>query len=61
MTLITINHARQCNYCTSGIRLFCEKYKIDLKTFLKSGIESQELMKLDSHLVKNIIKKAEEK
>lgn len=52
---ITVNHARQLDYCSRGIRRFFKQYKLDLRDFLKNGIEEEVLLKTnDPHALKLI-------
>ena len=58
---VTVNHARQCNYCAKGIRLFCQRYNINFKDFIKNGISKEHLLETNDQLAINLVKKAEEK
>lgn len=46
MTKITINDARKAGFCVAGLRDFAEKHNLDLRDFVKNGIEESVLIDL---------------
>jgi len=53
--LITITHARQLGYCSSGIRLFCAKNNLDFIQFIKVGFEVEILEQFDDSMIIDLI------
>ena len=40
---ITLVDVRALQYCNSGVREFCKKHEIDYSSFIKNGIDANEL------------------
>ncbi len=49
MSRVYLHHARKLGYCSCGMREFCKKYGLDYVSFIKDGIESQELLDKTNH------------
>lgn len=44
MTIVTVDHLRECGYCANGTRDFFERHGLDFKDFVKNGIDAQKLL-----------------
>lgn len=56
--IIQVEHGWQMGYCSSGMRAFADRYKLDWNAFLQNGIEESELAKIDDHMVTKMIEVA---
>lgn len=43
MTMVTIEHIRQCEMCSDGTREFFKMHGFDWGDFLKNGIDAEKL------------------
>lgn len=53
--IIWLADCREVFYCSRGIRLFCAKYKLDYASFIKNGIEEEELLALNDSMATRIV------
>lgn len=56
--IITLDHARRMGYCSSGIRLFAKKYKLDLREFCHNGIDESVLISTGDEMAIAIVEEA---
>lgn len=54
---ITIDDAKNAGFCVAGLRDFAEKHHLDLRDFVKNGIEEEVLIALGEQAVVDRIKK----
>lgn len=57
---VFLKHCRELNYCSHGIREFCKKHHIDFITFIREGIDCDELEKINDMHTRILVKKAKE-
>lgn len=60
MTKVYVRHIREAGYCVTGLRLWCKERGFNFKNFIRSGIDAEELERLDDHMVRTVIQKAKE-
>lgn len=56
--IIRVQHAWSAGFCSRGLREFAKKHDLDWEKFLNEGIEEEELLKFDDHMVNKIIEVA---
>lgn len=55
---ITMRDVRAAKMCSRGARVFFEKHGLDWQTFLKAGIKSDVLEKINDGMANQVIKVA---
>lgn len=55
---VYIQDARSVRYCSRGLRAFCESHGLDWELFLKEGLDSDDLEKIDDAMLKKVIDNA---
>jgi len=56
--VVTLAHARELQYCSKGIRQFCERHGIDFYRFRHGGIPVEELQGIDDAMLHKLIELA---
>ena len=59
--IILHQHARELGYCNRGMRQFCKRYGFDWMDFVKNGVDSAVLEKLDDAMAARLIEHARDK
>jgi hypothetical protein len=59
--LVTLQDARALHYCSRGMREFCERHDRSWEDFVKNGIDTEELSKIDDAMVSKLIAQAEQR
>lgn len=55
----TMQHARQLEYCSSGIRDFCKAYNLDFMTLVTEGFDCEMLRETGDALALSMVALAE--
>lgn len=56
--IVTMADVRAAGLCSRGSRKFCERNNINWTKFLQEGIPASELLKIDSHIMVDLVEVA---
>jgi len=54
---IQIRDVTKHGYCVSGIKYFCRLHGIDFKSFVKNGIDVENVIDIDDAMLKQVLNK----
>ena len=58
--LVGISHARRLGYCSKSIRLYADRYNLDLKEFVLRGLPEELLLETKDSMAIKLVEKAKE-
>ena len=53
--IIYLMDCRECFFCSRGIRLFFNKYKLDYTGFIKNGIDADKLLSFNDSMANQVV------
>ena len=59
MTKATLQHARQLDYCSAGLRDWCKTYSLDFMVLVREGFDCDMLRETGDHLALAMVELAE--
>lgn len=58
MAIVRMNHLRSIHYCAKGVIKFFEKNNLDIKDFVKNGIDESKLLPLNDAMANKAVEVA---
>ncbi len=53
--IITVTDIRKQGYCVAGIRTWFSSHKLDFRSFLQHGVESDKLLATNDELARKVV------